>query len=333
MQSKLEGLNPKNGEINKDLPLAPDAIAGLRDHKRQYTKELMAEARNQRKPELDPNRAYPNWRDSTTLNLSMCPPLTESRITHWSAAGVRPPLDIKCGPLLRYVWTDYDSRDDPLALYTMLLVTNDGESVYAPSPVLEIAGINTDQDVAATQLTPEILHQERGVTFWRWKIYLHLIADERRLSYRINRSLENLGFWVPGANQPMRFVFYSCNGTLSPLNILIISGFSQSVNPDDFSGPDPMWKDVLRKHKQTPWHVMLGGGDQIYCDGLPKKSKLFKAWLQISNLHHKFCTPYTEELKAEIEEFYLEHYCEVHFSSTMLTDRYPVVSPGAVWPW
>ena len=56
---------------------------------------------------------------------------------------------------------------------------------------------------------------------------------------------------------------------------------------------------------------MLGGGDQIYSDGLPKSSKLFKAWLQISNLHHKFSTPYTEELKNEIEKFYFEHYCEV----------------------
>lgn len=91
----------------------------------------------------------------------------------------------------------------------------------------------------------------------------------------------------------------------------MIPGFSQSVDPNDFLGPDSLWRDVLRQHGQAPWHVMLGGGDQIYCDGLAKKSKLFKAWLQISNLHHKFSTPYTKELKDEIEEFYLEHYCEV----------------------
>jgi len=56
---------------------------------------------------------------------------------------------------------------------------------------------------------------------------------------------------------------------------------------------------------------MLGGGDQLYCDGLAKKSKLFKAWLHISNLHHKFSTPYTKELNEEVEEFYLDQYCEV----------------------
>jgi len=88
-------------------------------------------------------------------------------------------------------------------------------------------------------------------------------------------------------------------------------GFSQSVHPETLSGPDPLWKDVLREHQKAPWHVMLGGGDQLYCDGLAKKSKLFKAWLHISNLHHKFSTPYTKELNEELEEFYLEHYCEV----------------------
>lgn len=114
---------------------------------------------------------------------------------------------------MRYVWTDYNSRKGPLALYTILIVTNDGESLYQPPPELEVAGINTAKSAAATKLKPEILHQERGLTFWRWKIYLNLIADERRLAYRINGSHETLGFWVPGANQAMRAVFYSCNGT------------------------------------------------------------------------------------------------------------------------
>jgi PhoD related phosphatase len=95
---------------------------------------------------------------------------------------------------------------------------------------------------------------------------------------------------------------------IAPYNFL---GFSQSVNPATLSGPDPLWKDVLRTHKQAPWHVMLGGGDQLYCDGLEKKSALFRAWLNINNLHHKFSTPWTIELRDEVEEFYLEQYCEV----------------------
>jgi hypothetical protein len=137
-----------------------------------------------------------------------------------------PPLEIKCGPLLRYVSTDYRGKKGPLALYTILIVTKDGDSVYDPEPLLEIAGLNTAKNATATKLKAEILHQERTITFWRWKIYVNLIGDERRLAYRINGSKENLGFWVPGAKQPMRMVFYSCNGMA--LNSVV--NFQASVN-------------------------------------------------------------------------------------------------------
>ena len=130
-----------------------------------------------------------------------------------TVAEIDPPLDIKCGPLLRYVYTDYHSQAAPLALYTITIVTNDAKSNYNPPPILEVAGIETDEKAVPSALNAEILHKERGYTFWRWKIYLNLITEERRLAYTINGSAEDVGFWVPGANQSMRVMFHSCNGT------------------------------------------------------------------------------------------------------------------------
>ena len=81
-QSKLKKLGPQNptatdmqngkGEaprrnVDKELPLNPDEQAGLREHRRAYTRELLAD----RKPEIDPNHAYPTRDQSTTLILSM----------------------------------------------------------------------------------------------------------------------------------------------------------------------------------------------------------------------------------------------------------------------
>jgi len=200
---------PRHRDLNKDLPFDPDEIAGLREQKRQYTKELQAARSKGAALEVDPNHAYPNFEQSTTLMLSSLIPVN---VADTRVAGMNPLLDIKCGPLLRYVSTDYRGNKGPRALYTMLIVTKDGESVYDPAPILEIAGLNTAKHAPATKLNAEILHEERNVTFWRWKIYVNLIADERRLAYRINGSKEHLGFWVPGAQQPMRIVFYSCNG-------------------------------------------------------------------------------------------------------------------------
>jgi hypothetical protein len=53
--------------------LEPDEIAGLREHKRQYTKELQVvrtQSIKQKKLDIDPNRAYPTLERSTTLFLS-----------------------------------------------------------------------------------------------------------------------------------------------------------------------------------------------------------------------------------------------------------------------
>lgn len=55
------------------------------------------------------------------------------------------------------------------------------------------------------------------------------------------------------------------------------NGFSAGVNPDDFCGPgfqsgyDPVWIDMLSKHAEDPFHALVGGGDQLYCDGYAMK--------------------------------------------------------------
>jgi hypothetical protein len=73
---KLDGSNGppaenRNGDVNKELPLAPDEIAGLRAQKRQYTKELLAAAQSpKKKPQIDPNHVYPTFAQSSTLILS-----------------------------------------------------------------------------------------------------------------------------------------------------------------------------------------------------------------------------------------------------------------------
>ncbi|KAK2596907.1 hypothetical protein N8I77_012792 [Diaporthe amygdali] len=140
------------------------------------------------------------------------------------------------------------------------------------------------------------LHAERGYTFWRFSIEVELRDKEQRIAYRINRGPAT-GFWVPAKNQSMNIMFHSCNG------------FSVSVNPDELSGPDPLWRDVLNNHQSRPFHVMLGGGDQLYCDVVMKNTDLFQDWLMIRNPLHKHNAPFTADMQDELEQFYLERYC------------------------
>ncbi|KAI4173702.1 MAG: hypothetical protein LQ348_006501, partial [Seirophora lacunosa] len=151
------------------------------------------------------------------------------------------------------------------------------------------------QKSGGSQVKAVRLHAERGVTFWRFNIEIELTDKQQRIGYRINNGA-SVGFWVPAQGQTMNMMFHSCNG------------FSMSVDPDTFSGPDPLWRDVLNNHQSRPFHVMIGGGDQIYNDRVMNETELFQSWLSIKNPRHKHQSPFSTEMRDELEEFYLERY-------------------------
>jgi len=140
------------------------------------------------------------------------------------------------------------------------------------------------------------LHAEQGVTFWRFNLEIELREKQQRIAYRINRGPAT-PFWVPARGEAMNIMFHSCNG------------FSHGVDSNQFCGPDPMWRDVLSTHQTQPFHVMLGGGDQIYNDSVMDEVKLFREWSDIKDPFRKERTPWTAELQLELETFYLNRYC------------------------
>jgi hypothetical protein len=159
------------------------------------------------------------------------------------------------------------------------------------------------------------LHRERGYTFWRFNIEVELRDRQQRIAYRINRG-PSTGFWVPARGQSMNVMFYSCNG------------FSINVNTNEFSGPDPLWRDVLNTHQSQPFHVMIGGGDQIYNDLCMQDVPLFRDWLTIKNPLHKHNAPFTAEMREQLEHFYLERYaaCFSQGLFAMANSQIPMVN-------
>lgn len=178
--------------------------------------------------------------------------------------GMNPALSIKCGPLLRFITTDYVAPQ-PLWQGSVMIVSIDDESDYSQRPLLQLS---TGGDVVG-----DVLHTQFGASFWRFDLVLALQEHAQEVTYTINGS-ETTAFWVPAASQDMNMMFHSCNG------------FSMNIKQEEFCGPDPMWRDVARAHKQNPFHVMLGGGDQLYCDLVTKRCRLFGEWLNMSTVEH-----------------------------------------------
>ncbi len=104
------------------------------------------------------------------------------------------------------------------------------------------------------------------------------------------------------------------------------------MNPDEFCGPgfqsgyDPLWVDLLAKHAEQCFHLLVGGGDQIYCDGcaipppLPLSLELkfcsrvagepeLQVWINHPNRQEKMQYPVTQEMLDAIDRFYFNHYC------------------------
>ncbi|KAG8921391.1 hypothetical protein FRC02_000272, partial [Tulasnella sp. 418] len=219
---------------------------------------------------------------------------------------MRPHLQFMCGPLLRYDTVD----EHHIWRGACLIVTADEGSRYDPNPVLTLDWDPQRPSHAATgphtvpgpfAQTVHIPGQEifvyHGIagtfTFWRFLIEVPLAGQEIGVRYRINGG-EQIEFFIPGINQNMRWAAYSCNG------------FSAGINPDDFKGPgfasgfDPLWEDLLEKHIAKPFHILVGGGDQIYCDSLTLEPELHE-WVHLKTQKDKLNYTITDEMKFAID--------------------------------
>lgn len=142
------------------------------------------------------------------------------------------------------------------------------------------------------------LHTERTVTFWRFNLSIPQSPTQSIVHYSINNA-PALTFYIPALNENAHIMFHSCNG------------FSLGVDTRSYSGPDPLWRDVLRTHT-TPrksFHVMIGGGDQIYNDESRLQTPHFHHWSEeTKNALRKRRVPFTTAMKTELEDFYIDRY-------------------------
>lgn len=205
-------------------------------------------------------------------------------------------LDIRCGPILRLLGTLEQGQSNYRA--TLMIVTKD-ESTTADARVTFVKGPvqpQNDADFSQGEFPGKIYHVQDGHTFWRFHIDLPLEQYEQKVRYTVNDAL-TFDFYVPRVDQPMNIISYSCNG------------FSLSTQTDSFKGS--LWYDVIRKHyTENRYHVMLGGGDQLYCDAIKNASDVFHKWLNEKNPIKKQHAKFTGDIERSFNEFYLKQYLE-----------------------
>ncbi|KAL2848570.1 hypothetical protein BJY01DRAFT_154424 [Aspergillus pseudoustus] len=188
-------------------------------------------------------------------------------------------------------------NDDGIYEMTPSVVDHRTESLQQPVPANRIHSIDGETTGTYKEIPGARLYADPGrdVTFWKFNIEIELGEKQQRVAYRLNQG-PALGFWVPAKGQSMNIMFHSGNG------------FSPGVDSNKFCGPDPLWRDVLNEHQTRPFHVMIGGGDQIFNDKVTAESLHFQEWLRIKDPSEKYGTPLNAEFKAELETSYLDNY-------------------------
>lgn len=218
-----------------------------------------------------------------------------------------PGLEVMCGPLLNYRRM---GNENGITTWhgSVLIVTRPGQE--PPQLTLSPVGaVNVDSaqekasfSAGSNSFRADKLYEDLDKAFWRFLIHVPFQQFEARWQYEVHgltytdesKQRKPQNFVVPSAAQSMRILFHSCNG------------FSVGTDVDAWSGP-ALWNDVLRMHEQRPFHVMLGGGDQIYNDGVRVDGPL-KPWTAISNPHKRREFPFDEKMRADCDEYYFNNY-------------------------
>ncbi len=231
-------------------------------------------------------------------------------------------LEVLCGPLLNYKSMRAMQSGAPIWHGSVLIVTKPGKR----QPQLNLKSVDLthadhvlktnspnygsrDQgdvpvDLGQRSIHGTKLYEDPVKAFWRFDLELRLQESEARWEYFIShtryvscessRASSAQTFVVPGASQSMRIMFHSCNG------------FSVGTDEEAWSGP-ALWNDVLRVHEQKPFHVMVGGGDQIYNDGVRVGGPL-RAWTDIGNPRKRREYPFDEQLRNDCDGYYFQNY-------------------------
>ncbi|RSL50798.1 hypothetical protein CEP54_011749 [Fusarium duplospermum] len=175
------------------------------------------------------------------------------------------------------------------------------QTVDFSNPTDAIGTGSTNGTAEETTVEGRCLYSDPRNTFWAFDINVPLQDAETSYEYALPGLRFSTGykpqvnsFFVPAVKESMRIMFHSCNG------------FSVGTDEEAWSGP-ALWNDVVRKHREAPFHVMVGGGDQIYNDGIRVDGPL-RQWTDISNPKKRREYPFPEKLRAECDDYYLKNY-------------------------
>jgi hypothetical protein len=156
------------------------------------------------------------------------------------------------------------------------------------------------------------------VVFLGYDFTVNQTVQEQKIFYSVNDH--TFGFLVPAVGEATRWAYWCCNGYQSLDHMRALGGIQ------------PMWRHLLNAGNL---HMMFGGGDQLYMDGIVKHTStsglsheglfalpLLQAWLKLPH-KERLVAPFPVEMANQIYEFalqqYIDQFTEEEFQTALAT--------------
>jgi hypothetical protein len=187
-------------------------------------------------------------------------------------------MAIKLGPVLNFRGCGGG------AWKVSVLIATDNGAV----PALRLNANGQSSSPAAKRLAA--YKTDRGeLTAWRYDCELQQGPAQTKATYEIGGT--SWSFAVPALGAPPAMAYASCNG-FSSLKLL-----------KNTKVPNALWARLNEKHAQTPYHLLLLGGDQLYSDSMWEQLDSLSAWATLPTDEGVKRAP-SETMKRQIGEFF-----------------------------
>ncbi|KDN39278.1 hypothetical protein RSAG8_08913, partial [Rhizoctonia solani AG-8 WAC10335] len=176
-----------------------------------------------------------------------------------------------CGPMLKYSRLSKDSARWHGSILIVLRAPSESAAGQPDEP-------SCSMDGSDSRTKPVHLFTERDRVYWRIDLETALGEEEREVHYSItlagHREQDKIERVLP----------------LPSYSILLTSG--------------------CPVHEKSPLHVMIGGGDQIYSDGVTEPHAPLQPWAQELSPRKRSKIPFPVELRDKVDDWYFQHHCD-----------------------
>ena len=126
--------------------------------------------------------------------------------------------------------------------------------VVSDPPESIVQSGNRKQTKRTAKLLKTFPESDPTYQVWRFDFTIKQTARAQPVSYSIG-GVENV-FVVPPRDVIPNMLYASCNG------------FSSMKLLNDTKDANRLWRQVAEKHEAKPYHLLMMGGDQLYCDSM-----------------------------------------------------------------